>query len=78
MMTKRREKFVELAEKRVTRAIKDLRLIGNLANRSNYEYTDYEVTQIISALEKEIKRLKSTFTRGEIETSIEFKISVKE
>ena len=40
---KDRAKFVELAEKRVTRAIKDLRLISNLSNRSNYSYSEEDV-----------------------------------
>ena len=36
-MTKEREdKFVELAEKRVKNALNALRLIKNLANKSNY------------------------------------------
>ncbi len=77
-MSKRDEKFIELAEKRVTRAIKDLRLIGNLANRNNYEYTENEVRQIIFALEKEVKKLKGAFSNHEVESSIDFKISVKE
>ena len=33
-MSKNRDKFVELAEKRVTRALKDIRLIGNLSNKT--------------------------------------------
>ena len=36
------KKFRELAEKRVTRLINNLRLIGNLANRNNYSYTEDE------------------------------------
>jgi len=60
-----RAKFVELAEKRVTRAIKDIRLIGNLSNKGNYSYTDEDVRKIIRALENEIKRLKQRFkTQG--------------
>ena len=40
-MTKEREdKFVELAEKRVKNALNALRLIKNLANKSNYKYED--------------------------------------
>ena len=34
----KRDKFLELANKRVSRAIKDIKLVGNLANRKNYEY----------------------------------------
>ena len=33
-------KFVELANRRVNRAIRDLQLVSNLANRQNYEYTE--------------------------------------
>jgi hypothetical protein len=40
MTGKSREKFVELAEKRVSKAVKYLRLVGNLSNRSTYEYGD--------------------------------------
>jgi hypothetical protein len=57
----RREKFIELAEKRVTKAIKDLRLIGNLSNPTNYSFTEDDVRKIISALQKELKILKQRF-----------------
>lgn len=63
-MTKSREKFVELAEKRVTRAIKDIRLIGNLSNRNNYEFSDDDVTKIIVTLEKEIRDVKNRFRQS--------------
>jgi len=60
-----RAKFVELAEKRVTKAIKDIRLIGNLSNKGNYRYTDEDVKKIIRALDAEVKKLKHRFeTRG--------------
>src|SRR5262249_56798948 len=45
-----REKFVGLANKRVIRAIKAIQLIGNLSNRSNYDYTDEDVDKILKAL----------------------------
>lgn len=60
-MSSKIEKFEELAEKRVTETIKKIKLIGNLANRRNYEYTDDHVRQIIEALENEIKNLKNRF-----------------
>ena len=61
-----RKKFVELAEKRVTRAIKDIRLIGNLSNRSNYSYTDEDVRKIYRALKSELDTLKARFeAKGE-------------
>ena len=56
-----REKFVSLANKRVTKAIKDLRLVGNLANRRAYKYDDADAKRIIRALQREIDVLKARF-----------------
>lgn len=61
-MRNKRQKFIELAEARVNRAIKDIRLIGNLANRSAYEYGDEDTKKIFRALSREIETAKSRFT----------------
>lgn len=70
----KREKFKELAEKRVNRAIKDIRLVGNLANRNNYSYTDQDSTKICAALESEIKSLRAKFSSEDNKQSITFKL----
>lgn len=57
----RREKFVELAEKRVNRALAQISLIGNLSNRSNYSYTQEDVAEIYSALRKALDEMKGRF-----------------
>lgn len=72
--SKAREKFVNLTEKRVTKAIKDLRLIGNLSNKSNYNYDEKDVKKIICALDSEIKKLKQKFTSGSNSEDIIFKL----
>jgi hypothetical protein len=56
-----REKFVQLAQARVNKALKDIQLIGNLSNRSNYDYTDEDVTKIFRALNEEIAACKKRF-----------------
>lgn len=61
-MRDKRQKFVDLAEARVNRAIKDIRLIGNLANKSSYEYSDEDAKQMFRALQKELDTAKSRFT----------------
>ena len=58
----KREKFVELAEARVSRTMKDIRLIGNLSNRAAYEFTDEDIKQIFRALHKELEAAKLRFT----------------
>ncbi len=61
-MRDKRLKFVELAEARVNRAIKDIRLIGNLSNRSAYAYTDEDVRKMFRVLQKELDAAKSKFS----------------
>ena len=59
MSRKRSTKFVQLAEARVTRALRH-KACGNLSNRSNYVYTD-EDAKIIAALKKAVDETKSRF-----------------
>ena len=61
-MRDKRKKFIKLAQARVNRAIKDIRLIGNLANKSSYEYSEEDTKRIFRALQKEIEAAKSRFT----------------
>lgn len=63
-MRDKRVKFVELANNRVNRTIKDMRLIGNLSNRASYEYTEEDARKILRALQRELEDLKLRF-RGE-------------
>lgn len=74
MSIDKREKFVRLAENRVLKTIKDIRLIGNLSNKNNYTYTDKDVSKIISALEQEIKSMKAKFSSGEEKDEPTFKL----
>lgn len=72
--SKSRTKFVELAEKRVSRAIKDIRLVGNLSNKSNYSYTDQDIKKIVRVLRSEIDVLKSRFESSTTENEMVFKL----
>lgn len=61
-MRDKRAKFVELAQNRVNKAITHVRLVGNLANRSNYEFDDEDARKIIKALQREVDALKAKFS----------------
>ena len=54
-------KFVELAEKRVSRALNDIKLVKNLSNKNYYEYSDDQSKKIIKALQHELDLLKKSF-----------------
>ena len=61
-METKREKFIRLAENRVNSTIKEINLIGNLANKSNYDYTKDDVDKIIKTLKKSVSDLESKFS----------------
>lgn len=56
-----RDKFVDLAKKRVFKAMKDIQLVGNLSNRSNYDYTEEDVAKIMKALSDEVAACRKKF-----------------
>lgn len=59
-----RERFVTLANSRVTAAIHQIRLVGNLSNKKNYEYGVEDASKIVRALQRELDELKAKF-KGE-------------
>lgn len=59
--------FIKLAKSRVTKAVKAIELIGNLSNKSHYSYTADQVNQMMSALEKELRKIKSRFKSSKID-----------
>ena len=66
-------KFVELAEKRVNRTIKDLKLIRNLSNKNYYSYTEEQSKRIIRALQTELDAVKKSFEES-TDKSQDFKL----
>ncbi|QBZ82367.1 hypothetical protein GHNINEIG_00397 [Hydrogenovibrio crunogenus] len=73
-MKDKKTKFVELANNRVNRTIKDLRLIGNLANKNNYEYDDAQTNKIIKVLQDELDEVKRKFDSNRSGLKKDFKL----
>jgi len=67
-------KFIELANKRVNKALKDLKLVGNLTNKRNYDYTEEQAKKIIKALQKEIDNIKQGFQNANSFGNSDFKL----
>jgi hypothetical protein len=68
------EKFTRLANARVNRAIRTIRLIGNLANRSSYGYKDEHVKEIFRALDDETRRARDRFNKKKDGRSEDFRL----
>ena len=74
-MSTKREKFVLLAERRVIKTIQSMRLIGNLSNRNNYQFTDADVEKIVSTLQAELNSLKMQFKSSHGKDGIDFTLN---
>lgn len=55
-------KFIRLAEARTNKIIETIKLLGNLSNRSIYEYKEEYINKIFLAIEQELKNSKQKFT----------------
>lgn len=61
----KRERFKRVAENRTNRIIESIRLLGNCANKSNYEYSEEEIKKIFSAIESELRETKQKYQAKE-------------
>jgi hypothetical protein len=73
-MRNRRDKFVELAEARVNKTLKDIQLIGNLSNRSAYDFNEGDVRKIFGALQKALDAAKGRFAKEGESAGGEFRL----
>jgi uncharacterized protein YceH (UPF0502 family) len=70
----KREKFVRLAESRTANAMRAIRVIGNLSNRSHYEFSDADIRKIVAALSGEVDSLKRRFAEPAGRSNVSFRL----
>ena len=63
-MNNKRSNFKRLAEARTEKVLSMLDLIGNLSNKSFYEYTDEEVEKIFRAITESVESNKNKFKKN--------------
>ena len=56
-----KEKFRELAAKRVNNVVRGMRSLAKLSNTKNYAYSETEVAKIMATLKAEVKVLEASF-----------------
>lgn len=70
----KREKFVQLAQSRTVNAIRAIRVIGKLGNKSHYEYGEADVKKIANALSKEIDAFRARMSDQGGKSEVEFNL----
>lgn len=63
----RRERFKRIAEKRTNNAIKFIRLIGNLSEKTAYEYNKNDISKITQVITFELKKTEDRFNATAIQ-----------
>lgn len=61
-METKKDRFQRLATIRTNSVLQKLKILGNCSNRQAYEYSEQEIKKIFSAIEEQIKIVKSKFT----------------
>lgn len=61
MVESRNERFRRLAATRGDRLIREIALLGNLANRKNYDYSIDEVEALFAPVEAELREVRAMF-----------------
>lgn len=62
MEESKKDKFKRLAENRTNKILQTLVLLGNLSNKSAYEYDDKEVEKIFNAIQAQVNESKKRFS----------------
>lgn len=76
--TEKRERFERVASNRVQKVIDFLGLIGNCANRNNYEYTEADVEHMFSEMSKAMKAARDEFSKELVKsTKTQFRFSAQ-
>jgi len=57
----KRERFRRLGTYRTNEVLKRLKILGNCANRSAYDYTEEEVNKIFTEIERKVKEIRAKF-----------------
>lgn len=70
----KRKKFRELAESRTNKALDSVARIGNLSNRSLYEWEDTEVRKVIKALKDAVSEVETRFASPKGKAESKFKL----
>ena len=66
MSTNRRDNFKRIAEGRTNKIIHYISLLGNLSNRSYYDYSQKDINLIFDAIQKELDYQRTRFNEPEI------------
>ena len=57
----RKERFRRVAARRTNEILNRIRILGNCSNKSSYSYTEEDIKKIFSAIEGQLRSVRSMF-----------------
>lgn len=57
----RRQRFKRLATRRVNKILNQFRVLGNLSNKSYYDYSDADISRIFKVIDNQLRTTKGKF-----------------
>lgn len=73
-LSAKHQKFRDLAESRTNKALDAIGRIGNLSNRSIYEWDEAEVRKVVKALKDAVSEVEARFASPKGKVSAKFKL----
>ena len=73
MSKSKRERFEEVASKRVNKLVTVMKSLENCSNTYNYEYTEEDVKKMMTVIKAQFDQLKSAFDKGANKNNEKFK-----
>lgn len=70
----KRQKFRDLAESRTNKALDAIGRIGNLSNRSVYQWEEVEVRRVVKALKDAVSEVEARFASPKGKVNAKFKL----
>lgn len=58
------QRFKRLATQRTNSILDRIRVLGNCANRNDYDYTEEDISKIFSVIDREIRKVKGKFNQN--------------
>ena len=71
----RRDRFVQVAERRTKRVLKEIVMLSNCSNKNAYEFTETDVHKIFGAIDAEIKKAQDRFIRPDRKKGVDFTLA---
>jgi hypothetical protein len=61
-------KFKTIAERRMSNLLRTLKHIGNLSNRSSYDYSSEQISKMLRTIRNEVDAIEAKFKRVDLKS----------